>query len=117
MRPDGITSAQDIAEKSLPEHMLPFVVAGTRLTPLESNTQIVTHVVSNDDFLGANLATEPRMVLGHKHIAHINVHSGAGQKRLASYIASMNGHGLVPLANETPGPATEHYGYTQALLL
>lgn len=117
MRPDGIIIAQDIAEKSLPGNMPPFVVAGTRFTPLESDTQFATHAVSNDDFLGAKLATEHLIGLGHKHIAHINVHSGAGQKRLASYNASMKAHGLVPLANETPGPATEHYGYTQALSL
>lgn len=117
MRPDGIIIAQDIAEKSLPDNMPPFVVAGTRFTPIEADESLVSDAVSNDDFLGAKLATEHLIELGHSHIAHINVHSGAGQKRLASYTETMKEHGLEPLANATPGPATENYGYIQALAL
>src|SRR5699024_12744635 len=100
MRPDCIIIDLDIAEKSVPQNNPPLVVACTRFTPLDSDTQFATHAVSNDDFLGAKLATEHLIGLGHKHIAHINVHSGAGQKRLASYTASMKEHDLVPLANE-----------------
>lgn len=111
LRPDGIIIALDLSDERLPENMPPFVVAGTRLRPVDSDA------VSNDDFLGARLATEHLISLGHHHIAHINVDSGAGQKRSASYNAAMKEHGLEALANEIPGPATEKYGYTQALEL
>ena len=117
MRPDGIIIAQDISENTLPDNMPPFVVAGTRFTPIAAETQPNAFAVSNDDFLGARLATEHLIGLGHQHIGHINVPSGAGQKRLASYIASMEELGLIPLTSDTAGPATEKYGYEQTMEL
>lgn len=117
MRPDGIIIAQDIAEKSLPDNMPPFVVAGTRFTPVDTASTSSKRAVSNDDFLGAKIATEHLISLGHTDIAHINVHSGAGQKRLASYVSTMRDNGLQPILNETPGPATERLGYDTAMEL
>ncbi|ALZ98948.1 LacI family DNA-binding transcriptional regulator [Corynebacterium glutamicum] len=112
MRPDGIIIAQDIPDFTVPDSLPPFVIAGTRIT------QASTHYsVANDDFRGAEIATKHLIDLGHTHIAHLRVGSGAGLRRFESFEATMRAHGLEPLSNDYLGPAVEHAGYTETLAL
>lgn len=112
MRPDGIIIAQDIPDFSVPDVIPPFVIAGTRITPAGTH-----EAVANDDYQGAKLATEYLISLGHTHIAHLRVGSGAGRKRHESFEETMRAHGLEPLSNDYLGPALEHAGYTETLAL
>lgn len=57
--------------------------------------------VSSDDALGARLATEFLLTLGHRDIAHITGGPGAGaQRRADAYRKIMQEHGLKPIIVE-----------------
>ncbi|WP_439631352.1 LacI family DNA-binding transcriptional regulator [Shinella sp.] len=57
--------------------------------------------VSSDDALGARLATEFLLELGHREIAHITGGHGAGaQRRANAYRKCMQEHGLKPIIAE-----------------
>lgn len=62
--------------------------------PLESD---LIDTVNNDDRLGATLAVEHLIQLGHRHIWHIDGGRGAGAtQRREGYEATMRRHGLTP---------------------
>lgn len=69
--------------------------------------------LNNDDRLGAELATEHLVELGHRHICHIDGGHGAGAaQRRAGYEATMHRHGLEPWV--VSGAFTEASGVAAA---
>jgi DNA-binding LacI/PurR family transcriptional regulator len=75
--------------------MLPTVFIGRDLKAEKVES------ISSDDALGARLATEYLLKLGHRDIAHITGGSGAGALRRASaYREIMHEHGLKPIIAE-----------------
>jgi DNA-binding LacI/PurR family transcriptional regulator len=65
--------------------------------------------INNDDRMGARLAVEHLIELGHEHIWHIDGGRGAGAaQRRASYEHTMHEHGLLP--NVVAGAFTEASG-------
>ncbi len=78
--------------------------------PMRSAT---VDTVNNDDRLGASLATEHLVELGHRHICHIDGGRGAGAaQRRAGYEFTMRRHGLDPFV--VAGAFTETSGVAAA---
>jgi DNA-binding LacI/PurR family transcriptional regulator len=74
--------------------------------PMRSDT---VDTVNNDDELGATLAVEHLIELGHRHICHVDGGRGAGaSERRAGYEETMRRHGLAP--HIVPGAFTEGSG-------
>ncbi|MGW5651400.1 LacI family DNA-binding transcriptional regulator [Streptomyces humi] len=91
---------------------VPTVVAGTREPVLPS-----VDIVANDDELGARLATEHLIGLGHRHIAHIAGQGAVGEVRRRSFEATMRAHGLADSAVVAQGDLTEEGGYRATVRL
>ncbi|MFH8251876.1 LacI family DNA-binding transcriptional regulator [Microbacterium sp. B2969] len=109
-RPDGVVVAMDVPEDLVAADAPPVVVAGTREHIPDS-----VDTVANDDRLGARLATEHLVGLGHTRIGHLAAAGGAGAARHASFVASMREAGLDPLVSApVPVAATEVMGYASA---
>lgn len=73
----------------------------------------VVDTINNDDRLGATLAVEHLIELGHRQICHIGGGRGAGAaQRKAGYEATMRRHGLEPFV--VPGAFTESSGVAAA---
>ncbi|MFG2602835.1 LacI family DNA-binding transcriptional regulator [Streptomyces sp. NPDC048514] len=83
---------------------MPVVVAGAR-EPRPPGVD----VVAGDDELGARLATEHLLGLGHRRIAHLAGQGAVGALRRRGYEAAMRAHGAEPLVE--PGDLTEEGGY------
>ncbi|MER6031208.1 LacI family DNA-binding transcriptional regulator [Streptomyces sp. NPDC001851] len=83
---------------------MPVVVAGAREPRPES-----VDVVAGDDELGARLATEHLLGLGHRRIAHLAGHGAVGALRRQGFEAAMRAHGAEPVVE--PGDLTEESGY------
>ncbi|WP_080792805.1 LacI family DNA-binding transcriptional regulator [Corynebacterium pacaense] len=111
MRPDGIVIAQDIDSLGIADTPVPYVIAGTRIdSPTAADT------ITNDDALGARLATEHLLDLGHTAIGHLSMAGGAGEIRRSSFAATMDGAGQ-GIVSSYRGPATEAAGYVNTLEL
>ncbi|MER6633319.1 LacI family DNA-binding transcriptional regulator [Streptomyces sp. NPDC000987] len=91
---------------------VPTVVAGTREPVLPG-----VDLVAGDDELGARLATEHLIALGHRHIAHIAGRGAVGDLRRRSFEATMREHGLAATAVVEQGDLTEEGGYRAAVRL
>lgn len=93
-RVDGIIlagSRADFAEIERAAKSIPVVVASRPAV-----TDLVD-TVNNDDRLGATMAVEHLIGLGHRHICHIEGGTGAGaRERRAGYEETMRKHGLEP---------------------
>ncbi|MND43214.1 LacI family DNA-binding transcriptional regulator [Agrobacterium tumefaciens] len=75
--------------------LLPTVYIGRNLA------EEMVESISSDDALGARLATEFLLGLGHRAIAHITGGTGAGANRRANaYRDTMQRHGLKPIIAE-----------------
>jgi DNA-binding LacI/PurR family transcriptional regulator len=73
-------------------------------------------VVANDDALGARMAVEHLIDLGHRKIAHVAGDSGhVARFREEGYIATMRSHGLRPDVSRSGN--TESQGHASALNL
>ncbi|MEU2771632.1 LacI family DNA-binding transcriptional regulator [Streptomyces sp. NPDC007162] len=91
---------------------VPTVVAGAREPVLPS-----VDIVANDDELGARLATEHLIGLGHRHIAHIAGQGAVGELRRRSFETTMRAHGLAGSATVEQGDLTEEGGYRATVRL
>lgn len=92
---------------------VPTVVAGARVRRPSR-----VDVIANDDFVGANLAVDHLVGLGHTRIVHIGGRGGsAAEFRQAGYEAAMIRHGLARQMRVVPSDFTEHGGYTAAKAL
>lgn len=93
-RVDGIIlagSRADFCEIERAARAVPVVVASR---PAVTD---VVDTVNNDDRLGATMAVEHLIGLGHRHICHIDGGTGAGAaQRRDGYAATMRAHGLEP---------------------
>ena len=93
-RVDGIIlagSRADLARIERAAASVPVVVASR---PAASD---VVDTVNSDDHLGATLAVEHLVALGHRHICHIDGGNGAGAAlRRQGYEDTMRRHGLTP---------------------
>ncbi|MFC0038338.1 LacI family DNA-binding transcriptional regulator [Actinomadura rayongensis] len=75
-------------------------------------------IVVDDDELGAALAVDHLVELGHRRIAHIEgVRSTTARYRRSGYEKAMRRHGLDGLIRVVPGDFTEDGGYRAALAL
>lgn len=115
-RPDGIILT---SPRITPDEMVtavggaPVVVIG-RVLPQDS-----VDCVTTDDPLGAQLAVEHLVELGHRRIAHIDGGSGAGaDERREGYLRAMRSAGLEDQIRIVPGEFTETAGFraVEALL-
>ncbi|KAA9146989.1 LacI family transcriptional regulator, partial [Microbacterium lushaniae] len=104
--------ARDVPHLLLGDAAPPFVIAGTRADVPDG-----VDAVGNDDVLGARLATEHLLGLGHREIGHLSVVGGAGQTRRESFLAAMADAGALARATAYRGPATERAGYDGSLAL
>ncbi|ULR54301.1 LacI family DNA-binding transcriptional regulator [Streptomyces deccanensis] len=92
--------------------LVPTVVAGAREPTLPQ-----VDVVAGDDQLGARLATEHLIGLGHRRIAHIAGDGVVGALRRRSFETVMREHGLGDLATVERGDLTEEGGYRATVRL
>jgi DNA-binding LacI/PurR family transcriptional regulator len=112
MRVDGLVLLSVVPD-SLEEaaSSVPVVVVGER--DVEG-----VDIVVDDDELGARLAVEHLVELGHHRIAHIEgARSTTARYRRAGYEAAMAAHGLAGQVIVEPGDFTEEGGYRAALRL
>lgn len=73
-------------------------------------------VVANDDAVGARLAVEHLISLGHRRIAHVAGDSGrVARLREEGYTSTMRAHGLRPMVTRSGN--TEEQGHASALQL
>ncbi|KHK97806.1 LacI family transcriptional regulator [Microbacterium mangrovi] len=109
-RVDGIVVAMDVPAALLGPGAPPLVIAGTRAQAAPD-----TDSVANDDRLGARLAVEHLLALGHRRIAHLPATGGASTARTESATAVLAAAGIDAVVG-TPAPgATEPEGYRAAL--
>jgi DNA-binding LacI/PurR family transcriptional regulator len=89
---------------------VPLVVLGRAVAGVD--------VVASDNRLGARLAVEHLIGLGHRRIAHIDGGRGAGAAaRRSTYAAVMREHGLAREVQVVPGNYTEQAGEAAARVL
>jgi DNA-binding LacI/PurR family transcriptional regulator len=119
---DALVVAADLAPGTLSGVGVPIVVAGTRelgaADPAEQagSAALGADVVAGDDELGARLATEHLIDLGHARIGHLAGGSGPGIRRRRGYEAAMAAAALEPAVRGDGGTA-ESDGYTGARAL
>jgi len=104
---DGVVLARDVPDAVMGHIPGPVVVAGTRLRVPEG-----VDTVANDDALGAQLAVDHLLGLGHREIGHLAVGGGAGARRREGFVEAMAGRGHAVQVG--PGPGTEPGGYAAA---
>lgn len=112
MRVDGLVLLSVVPE-SLREAAasVPVVLVGER--DVEG-----VDIVVDDDELGASLAVDHLVELGHRRIAHIEgARSATARYRRSGYEAAMKGHGLTEEIVVQGGDFTEEGGYRAARIL
>ncbi len=112
MRADGIVVARDVPDALVTAASPPVVIAGTR-----ANVPPGVDAVANDDVLGARLATDHLLGLGHRVIGHLSAAGGAAAARRRSFVAVTAAVGARTVLTDYGGPATEHAGYDGAMRL
>ncbi|MFC8516118.1 LacI family DNA-binding transcriptional regulator [Streptomyces sp. NPDC057257] len=115
LRVDGLVAVgtlQDPGVLRTAAARVPTVVAGTREPDLPA-----VDIVAGDDGLGARLATEHLIALGHRHIAHIAGRGAIGELRRRSFETTMREHGLAGSAVVEQGDLTEEGGYRATVRL
>ncbi|MHC2999745.1 LacI family DNA-binding transcriptional regulator [Microbacterium sp. HJ5] len=112
MRADGIVVARDVPNALVAAASPPVVIAGTR-----DNVPPGIDAVANDDVLGAQLATDHLLGLGHRVIGHLSATGGAAAARRRSFVDVTAGSGARAVVTDYSGPATEHAGYDGTMRL
>jgi DNA-binding LacI/PurR family transcriptional regulator len=112
MRVDGLVLLSVVPDSlSDAAASVPVVIVGERDV---SGVDIVV----DDDELGARLAVDHLVELGHQHIAHIEgAPSTTAHYRRAGYERAMSQHGLTNHIEVEPGDFTEEGGYRAARAL
>ncbi|MFC4062697.1 LacI family DNA-binding transcriptional regulator [Planomonospora corallina] len=83
----------------------PMVVVGERDIELDGVDAVV-----DDDQLGARLAVDHLVELGHRRIAHIEGNRSSGRFRCEGYLVAMRRHALAPYIMVEQGEPTEEGG-------
>lgn len=110
VRVDGVILVGTRCERDVIELAAASVPIVLVSRPLDSD---VVDTINNDDHLGARLATEHLVDLGHRHICHVEGVTGAGgPERRAGYVETMERHGFA--VHIEPGAFTEASGVTAA---
>lgn len=112
MRVDGLVLATEPTGAMRVPEALPVVVAGSRQAVVPG-----ADVVANDDRLGARLATEHLLGLGHRRIGHLTGGGGAARLRREGFEDAMRAAGRVPRTVAGGGATTEEDGYVAAARL
>ena len=107
-RVDGLI----LAGPRLPESQIIDLAVETKLTLVgRSSTSDKLDSVNNDERLGAQLAVDHLVGLGHRDIAHIDGGVGAGAKgRAEGFMAAMRARGLAEHARVIAGDFSEAAG-------
>ena len=109
-RVDGIVVAMDVPDALIGPAAPPLVIAGTR-----EQLSTAADSVANDDRLGARLAVEHLLSLGHRRIAHLPAGGGAGTARAQSAESVVADARLQWIAAPLSPSASEAEGYRAAL--
>jgi DNA-binding LacI/PurR family transcriptional regulator len=111
-RVEGLVIATEPTEAMRVPAGLPVVVAGNREATVPG-----ADVVAADDRLGARLATQHLLDLGHRLIGHLTGAGGAARLRREGFEAAMRAAGAPPGVVTGSGATTEEDGYLAALRL
>jgi len=108
LRTDGVVMAGPV----LPARRIAAVASSVPVVVVARHSRSPAHdSITNDDRMGARLAVDHLVALGHRHIAHVDGGSGAGSaQRLAGFLEAMGRHGLTGSATVVPGSFTEEGG-------
>jgi DNA-binding LacI/PurR family transcriptional regulator len=114
MNVDGLILVGELppsAQLTAAVQQVPTVVLGTPVAPHPS-----ADVVANNDVVGATLAVQHLIALGHQRIAHIwNDASPVGDARCAGYEQAMRDNGLGEMIEKVRGDFTEQGGYESGM--
>ena len=110
MRADGIVVARDVPSALVAAGAPPLVVAGTR-----ENVPADRDSVANDDQMGARLAAEHLLALGHRTLGHLAATGGSAAARRRSFTATAETAGATVIVTDYGGPATEPAGFDSAM--
>ena len=106
MHVEGIVLAAEAGNLGHRRINVPVVVAGARDTEVSG-----ADIVTNDDALGATLAVEHLLDLGHRNIGHLTGKGGSAARRREAYESAMKNIGLAPLTIGHGGLTTDEGGY------
>jgi DNA-binding LacI/PurR family transcriptional regulator len=108
LRTDGVVMAGPV----LATRKIAHVAASVPVVVVARHSRSPAHdSITNDDRMGAGLAVDHLVALGHRHIAHVDGGTGAGApQRLAGFLDAMGRHGLESSATVVPASFTEEGG-------
>jgi DNA-binding LacI/PurR family transcriptional regulator len=107
-RTDGVVMAGTVLDARRIAH----VAASVPVVVVARNSRSSAHdSITNDDRMGARLAVDHLVSLGHREIAHVDGGAGAGApQRRSGFLRAMAGHGLQGSASVVRGTFTEEGG-------
>lgn len=112
MRVEGVVVAMDVPAALSDPAAPPVVIAGTRrAAPPDADS------VTNDDAVGARLAAEHLLSLGHRRLGHLTASGGAAVVRRASFVEAVERSGATVVTIEHDGPTDEQAGFDGAIAL
>ena len=108
LRTDGIVMAGPV----LSSRRIAAVAASVPVVVVAKHSRSPAHdSITNDDRMGARIAVDHLVSLGHRRIAHVDGGRGAGSaQRRAGFLDAMDRHGLRSSARIVTGAFTEEGG-------
>jgi DNA-binding LacI/PurR family transcriptional regulator len=108
LRTDGIVMAGPV----LAARRIAAVAASVPVVVVAKHSRSPAHdSITNDDRMGARIAVDHLVSLGHRRIAHVNGGTGAGStQRRSGFLDAMARHGLRSSARIVTGAFTEEGG-------